>query len=129
MLTPDERRERRQNRWLAVLTVIALLAVGGAVYAILQAEDAKDENKQGNQAVNSLRADVEVFREQTTQRLDDLESQVGSAADAQTVSKVQDDLAALDKKVKDLEDQSGTSGLSNRIDDLEQRVEDLEQKD
>jgi hypothetical protein len=87
-----------------VLTVIAVLAAGAAVYGIVQAEDAKDENKQGNQAVNSLRADLEVFREQTTQRLDSLESDVETAADAQTLTKVQDDLAALDKKVKDLED-------------------------
>ena len=127
-LTPDERHERRQNRWLVLVTVIALAAAGAAVYGIVQANDAKDENQQGNKAVNSLRADLEVFREQTTQRLDDLENKVETTADAQTLSKAQDDIAALDKKVKDLEDQSGTGDLSNRLDDLENRVDDLESK-
>ena len=127
-LTPDERHERRQNRWLVLVTVIALAAAGAAVYGIVQANDAKDENQQGNKAVNSLRADLEVFREQTTQRLDDLENKVETSADAQTLSKAQDDIAALDKKVKDLEDQSGTGDLSNRLDDLENRVDDLESK-
>jgi len=111
------------------VTVLAVAAAAAAAYGIIEAQDAKDENKEGNQAVNSLRADVEVFREQTTQRLDSLENDVETAADAQTLTKVQDDLAALDKKVKELEDQSGGSDLSNQIDDLEQRVEDLEQKD
>ncbi len=127
-LTPDERHERRQNRWLVLVTVLALAAAGAAVYGIVQAQDAKVENVQGNKAVNSLRGDLEVFREQTPQRLDDLENKVETTADAQTLSKVQDDVAALDKKVKDLEDQSGTGDLSNRLDDLENRVDDLEQE-
>ena len=48
--------------------MLALLAAGGAGYAISEVEDAKDKNKEGNQAVNSLRADFEVFREQVNDR-------------------------------------------------------------
>ena len=111
------------------MTVLALAAAVAAGYAISEIEDTKDQNREGNQAVNSLRADLEVFREQVTQRLDSVENQVENAAGSEDLSKAQDDIAALDKKVKDLEDQSGSSNLSNRIDDLEQRVDDLEQKD
>ena len=130
-LTPEEARERRQNRWLAITTVIALLAVGGAGYAISEVENTKDENREGNQAVNALRADLEVFREQVTDRLDTVEGRVDDAADARTQRELQDELDALDKRVKQLDQQSDsgdTDDLTTRIDDLEQRVEDLEEE-
>jgi len=127
-LTPEERRERRQNRWLVILTVIALLAVGGAGYAISEVENTKDENRDDDQSVSALRADLEVVREQVT----DLEGRVDDAADASTQSQIQDQVEALDKQVKQLERQSDEGGsdeqLANRLDDLEQRVEDLEEE-
>jgi len=130
-LTPEEARERRQNRWLVILTVIAIAAAGAAGYAISEVENTKDENREGNQAVNALRADLEVLREQVTGRLDDLEGRVGDAADASTQRKLQDDLDALEKQVKQLDEQNdgaaGADNLGTRLDDLEQRVEDLEQ--
>ena len=128
-LTPEERRERRQNRWLLIVTIVALAAAAAAGYAIVQAEDTKDESREeARGAVNQVQADFEVLRQQVTQRLDSVESQVQDSADAETQRKLQQDLEALDKQVKDLEDQSGDD-LSSRIDDLEQRVDDLEQKD
>jgi hypothetical protein len=127
-LTPEERHERRQNRWLIALTVVAVAAAGAAGYAISEVEDAKDENREGSQAVNSLRADLEVFREQTTERLDALESQTQNIADASTQRKLQDDLDALEKKVNQLDQQSGggSGEIQQQLDDLEQRVDDLE---
>jgi hypothetical protein len=126
-LTPEEARERRQNRWLVIAIVIALLAAGGAGYAISEVENTKDENREGNQAVSALRADLEVLREQ----LDDLEGQVEQAADASTQSRIQDQLGALDKQVKQLERQADESGsddrLTERLDGLEERVDELEQ--
>jgi hypothetical protein len=129
-LTPEEARERRQNRWLVITTVIALLAVGGAGYAISEIENTKDENREGNQTVKQLSADLEVLREQVTDRLDTVESRVDDAADARTQRELQDELDALDKRVKQLDQQSddgGTDALTTRVDDLEQRVEDLEE--
>jgi len=121
-LTPEEARERRQNRWLLILTLIALLAAGGAAYALSEIEATKDENRDDDAAVSSLRADVEVFREQVTERLDTLEGRVDDAADAETQRKIQEDLQALQKRVRELGQQGGGS------DDLEQRVDDLEQE-
>lgn len=132
-LTPEEARERRQNRWLVITTVIALLAVGGAGYAISEIENTKDENREGSQTAKQLSADLEVLREQVTDhrdRLDTVESRVDDAADARTQRELQDELDALDKRVKQLDQQSddgGTDALTTRIDDLEQRVEDLEE--
>jgi polyhydroxyalkanoate synthesis regulator phasin len=129
--TPEEARERRQNLWLVILTVIALAAAGAAVYAISEVENTKDESREtANDAVNALRADVEVFREQLTERIDTLEGRVDDAADAETQRKLQADLDALDKRVKELDDQGsgGSDNLATRIDDLEQRVEDLEEE-
>ena len=126
-LTPEEKRERRQNRWLVVLTVLAVLAAGAAGYAISEIEETKDENREGNQAVNSLRADLEVFREQTTERLDGLEDRVENTADAADLRKLQDDVDALEKQL-DQQDGGNTDDLKQQLDDLEQRVEDLEQE-
>ncbi len=126
-LTLEERRERRQNRWLLIVTLIAVLAAGAAGYAISEIENTKDENREGNQAVNSLRADLEVFREQATERLDGLEDRVENTSSASDVRKLQDDLDALEKRV-DQQDGSDTDGLRQRLDDLEQRVDDLEQE-
>jgi hypothetical protein len=78
-LPPEEARERRQNRWLLILTVIALLAAGGAGYAISEVENAKDENREDDQAVNTLRADLEVLREQVS--VDDLEQRIEDLED------------------------------------------------
>jgi hypothetical protein len=107
--------------------VIALLAAGGAGYAISEVQSAKDDSDESSEAANSVRADLEVIREQ----VDDLEGQLNQTADASTLSQLQDDQAALDKQVKQLERQSEEAGsddrLTTRLDDLEQRVEDLEQ--
>ena len=129
-LPPEEVRERRQNRWLLILTVIALLAAAGAGYAISEVENAKDENREDDQAVNTLRADLEVLREQVTDRLGKVEGQVGDAADATTQRRLENEIEGLDKRVQQLDEQSDggdTDALQNRVDDLEQRVEDLAQ--
>jgi uncharacterized protein HemX len=124
-LTPEEKRERRQNRWLVIVTLIAVLAAGAAGYAISEIENTKDENREGNQAVNSLRADLEVFREQTTERLDGLEDRVENTADASELRQIQDDVDALEKQL-DQQDDGGSDDLQQQLDDLEQRVQDLE---
>jgi peptidoglycan hydrolase CwlO-like protein len=113
-----------------IVTVIAIAAAGAAGYAISEIENTKDDNREGNQAVSALRADLEVLREQVTDRLDDVEGRVDEAADASDQRKLQDDLDALDKRVKQLDqksDDGGADGLATRIDDLEQRVDELEQ--
>ena len=124
---PDEApaTERRLKLWLVVTLLIALLAAGGAGYAIAEIENTKDENREGNAAVNALRADVEVFREQTTERLDTVEGRIDDAADANTVRRLENELDAVDKRVSQLSRQDN-QGLETRIDELEQRVEDLE---
>jgi peptidoglycan hydrolase CwlO-like protein len=113
-----------------VTLLIALLAAGGAGYAIAEIENTKDENREGNAAVNALRADVEVFREQTTERLDTVEGRMDDAADANTVRRLENELDAVDKRVSQLsrqDDQGGSQELETRIDELERRVEDLEE--
>jgi chromosome segregation ATPase len=128
-VTPEEAQERRQNIWLLILTVIALVAAGGAGYAISEIENTKDENREGNQAVNALRADLEVLREQLTEKIETAESRLDDAADGETQRKLQEDVEALDKQVKELDQQGGgTDDLETQLDDLEQRVEDLEEE-
>jgi TolA-binding protein len=129
-LTPEEARERRQNRWLVILTLLVLLAVGAAAYAIFQVEDAKDDNREGSREVNTLRADVEVLRDQLTERLDTVEGRLDDTADDATLRRLSRDLGALDRRVEDLEQPGGAGGdnLAQRVDDLEQRVDDLEQE-
>jgi uncharacterized protein HemX len=124
-LTLEEKRERRQNRWLVIVTLIAVLAAGAAGYAIAEIENTKDENREGNAAVRSLRADLEAFREQTTERLDGLEDRAGNTASAADLRQLQDDVDALEKQLDQL-DQQGGNDLEQQLDDLEQRVQDLE---
>ena len=113
--------------------MLALLAAGAAGYAISEIESTKDENREDDQAVSALREDLEVLREQLGGRVDELEGRVDDAADAQTQQKLQDDLTALEKRVKRIDDESGggveADELSTRVDELEQRVEDLENDD
>jgi phage shock protein A len=121
--------DRRLKTWLAVLTVLAVGALGAAGYAISEIESTKDENREDDQAVGALRADLDVLREQLTGRLDAVEGRVDDAADARTQQKLLDDLAALDKRVEKLakQDDGGESDdITTRVDDLEQRIEDLE---
>lgn len=130
---PEEESARELGRrlkiWLAVLTVLAVAALGAAGYAISEIENTKDENREGDQAVGALRADLDVLREQLSGRLDAAEGRVDDAADAKTQQKLQDDLAALDKRVDKLakqDDGAASDELATRVDDLEQRIEDLE---
>jgi len=122
--------ERRLQRWLIVTLLIALLAAGGAGYAISEIENTKDENREGNAAANALRADVEVFREQATERLDTLENRLDDSADATAVRRLENELDAVDRRVGRLDregDQGGTQQLETRVDELETRVEELEE--
>ena len=129
---PDEpARElgRRLRVWLIVASVIAVGAAGAAGYAISEIESTKDENREDDQAVGALRADLDVLREQMGKRLDSVEGRVDDAADADTQRKLRDDLDALDKRVArlDKQDDGGESdAITSRVDDLEQRIEDLE---
>jgi hypothetical protein len=120
---------RRLKIWLAVVTVLAVAGVGGAGYAVSEIESTKDENREDDQAVGALRADVDVLREQLGERLDAVEGRLENAADSDTQQKLQDDLKALDKRVDELDkqDDGGESDeITTRVDDLEQRVEELE---
>jgi DNA-binding transcriptional MerR regulator len=120
---------RRLRTWLVVLTVLTIAALGAAGYAISEIESTKDENREDDQAVGALRADLDVLREQLTERLDAVERRVDDAADAKTQRKLQDDLDAIDKRVTklDKQDDGGESDeITTRVDDLEQRIEDLE---
>ena len=112
-----------------ILSVLVVAALAGAGYAISEIESTKDENRKDDQAVTALRADLDVLRGQLTERLDAVEGRADDAAAARTVQKVQDDLEALDKRVKKLakQDDGGESDeIATRVDDLEQRIEDLE---
>jgi TolA-binding protein len=126
---PKERRERRLTLWLTAVSVVAVLAAAGAGYAISEIESTKDENREDDKAVSTLRADLDVLREQLGGRVDDLEKRVDDAGDARTEDKLRDDLDALTKRVEklDKQDDGGESDqITTRVDDLEQRIEDLE---
>jgi TolA-binding protein len=128
---PEERRERRLTLWLTAVSVVAVLAAAGAGYAISEIESTKDENREDDRAVSTLRADLDVLREQLSDRIDGLETRTDEAADAQTVNKLKTDLEAIDKRVTklDKQDDGGESDeITTRVDDLEQRIEDLEKK-
>ena len=125
---PEEKRDRR-TVWLVVVTVIAVLAAGAAGYAISEIESTKDENREDDQAVSALQTDIEALEQELTGRLDRVEADVGQAATRAQAEKLQEDLAALEKRVSklDQQDDGGESdAISSRVDDLEQRVEDLE---
>jgi TolA-binding protein len=129
-----EERDRRDGRltlWLIAVSVVAVLAAAGAGYAISEIESTKDENREDDRAVSTLRADLDVLREQLSDRIDGLETRTDEAADAQTVNKLKTDLEAIDKRVTklDKQDDGGESDeITTRVDDLEQRIEDLEKK-
>ena len=127
---PEERDPiRRLKLWLAVVSVIAIAAAGAAGYAISEIESTKDENREDDQAVGALRADLDVAREQLTERVDGLETRLQRTADASTQRRLQNDLDALETRVNrlDKQDDGGESDeITNRVDDLEQRIEDLE---
>ena len=130
---PEERDPiRRLRLWLAVVTVLAIAAAGAAGYAISEIESTKDENREDDQAVSALRADLDVAREQLGERIEGLETRVEQAADESTQRRLQNDLEALEKRVTrlDRQDDGGESDqITNRVDDLEQRIEDLEDAD
>ena len=112
------------------MTVLALLGGGGAGYAISEIEDTKDENQdrqRGRQLACGRTSRSSGSR--STQRLDRLEGRVDDTADAQTCSKLQDDVDALDKQVSSSTSRAAAvpTTSSSQLDDLEQRVEDLEQ--
>jgi TolA-binding protein len=134
-LPADEEPEAERGRWLKVwrvaVSVVAVAAAAGAGYAISEIESTKDENRDDDRAVAVLRADFDTLRQQLTPRIDALEEKVDDAADAQTLQKLQDDLDALDKRVEklDKQDDGGESdAISARVDELEERVNDLEDK-
>ena len=129
---PARELGRRLRIWLAVVSVIAIAAAGAAGYAISEIESTKDENREDDQAVSALRADLDVLRERMNGRLDAVEGRVDDAADASAQRKLRDDLDALDKRVArlDKQDDGGESdAITTRVDDLEQRIEDLEDDD
>ena len=127
---PEAEREpgRGVKIWRAVVTLIAVAALAGAVYAITEIESTKDENREDDQAVSALRADLEALREELTERLDTLERRVDDAADARTQRRLAQDLDALDRRVGrlDRQDDGGESDeIARRVDDLERRIENL----
>jgi phage shock protein A len=122
---PETPRDR-VKLWLIAVTVLAVVAVAAAGYAISEIESAKDENREDDRAVSSLRADLDVVREQLEGRIAAVDGRVDNAATAADQKKLRDD---LDKRVSklDRQDDGGESdAISTRVDDLEQRIEDLE---
>ena len=76
-----------------------------------------------------------MLREQLGDRVEALDQRVEDGANVRRQQKLlRDDLEALDKRVKKLDEESSGGGaeadeLNTRIDDLEQRVEDVENDD
>lgn len=125
---PETPRDRLKL-WLIALTVLAVVALGAAGYAISEIESTKDENREDDRAVSSLRADLDVVREQLNERIAAVDGRVDNAATAEDQTKLRNDLDALDKRVSKLDEQDDggeSDDISTRVDDLEQRIEDLE---
>jgi septal ring factor EnvC (AmiA/AmiB activator) len=111
---------RGLRRWLLVAAVWAVAATALGVIALIQANDAKNDNEGRTQSA----ADLARVQRDLAGRIDDLKSQVDGLPTS-------DDLSKLDNRIKDVEKKVDGTGsdidkLNGRVDDLEQRVDDLE---
>jgi peptidoglycan hydrolase CwlO-like protein len=110
---------RSLRRWLLVTAVWAVAATALGVIALIQANDAKDEEARTKSA-----AELSRVQNDLAGRIDDLKSQVDALPTSDDVSKLED-------RLKDVETKADKTGsdidkLNGRIDDLEKRVDDLE---
>ncbi|HWI22663.1 MAG TPA: hypothetical protein VNT22_08625 [Baekduia sp.] len=105
------------RNWLALVGVIAAAALAVGIYALT--ETSSDGNNASSGGSSSSVRSLE-------RRVDDLEQQ--ETPSASDVSKLSDDIDALDARVKSLED-AGDSGVSQGdLDALSQQVDDLSQQ-
>jgi polyhydroxyalkanoate synthesis regulator phasin len=112
---------RGLRRWLAVTAVWAVAATALGVFALIEANRAKDDSGARTEAAGELGR----VQRALNGRIDDLESRVDQLPST-------DDLTKLDSRIKDLEKTADktatdTERLSGRVDDLETRVDQLEQ--
>ena len=110
---------RSLRRWLLVAAVWAVAATALGVIALIQANNAKDDEDRTRSA-----AELSRVQRDLAGRIDDLKAQVDGLPTS-------DDLTKLDNRIRDVEKKAdGTASdiekLNGRIDDLEQRVDDLE---
>jgi septal ring factor EnvC (AmiA/AmiB activator) len=113
---------RSLRRWLLVTAVWAVAATALGVIALIQANDAKDDQAGKTQSA----ADLARVQKDLAGRIDDLKAQVDQLPTS-------DDLSKLDGRIKDVEKKADSTGsdidkLNGRVDDLEKRVDDLEQQ-
>jgi methyl-accepting chemotaxis protein len=119
---------RSLKRAVALLGVLSVLALGVALWALLQGDGEDDQGPRGASvsSVNDLR-----------ERVDDLEGDVENAATDSSVSKLRSDVESLGEQVDEVAqeaEQAGDQGdaadvadeLGTRVDDLEGRVDELE---
>lgn len=113
---------------LVFVGVLTVIAIGLAVYAIMQANDAKDNNANGRTGASSQRV------AQLDDRIDRLSRQVQSArADAAAARALTTRVDSLSRSVSSLRSQAGSgsaasSQVTQAMTDLDKRVTTLEQQ-
>ena len=109
---------------LVLVGVLAVAALGVAVYALIQANDAKDtSNGSNDQAASAARVSA------LDDRVDQLRADVYDKASKSSVSQLRSDVDQLQQDVSKAKTQDPTQEidqLKQDVDDLNKRVDDLE---
>jgi DNA repair exonuclease SbcCD ATPase subunit len=109
---------RSLKRTLALVGVIAIVALGVALWALLeQQDDGGDAQGASNERVSRLE-----------DRVDTLEGDVEDAASDNSVSELRQQQEDLGEEVEQLSEQSSGSDAEESVQQLEQQVEELGQR-
>ena len=109
---------RSVKRTLALVGVIAIVALGVALWALLeQQDDGGDAQGASNERVSRLE-----------DRVDTLEGDVEDAASDNSVSELRQQQEDLSEQVEQLSEQSSGSDAEESVQQLEQQVEELGQR-
>ena len=125
-----EHQMRNLKRTAAALGVLAALALGVAIWAVVD-DDTASGQALSRERVSRLDERVDQLEEQvegTSEESDtaQLERQLDDKADKEDVERLRNEVKELGAAVEDADSAEAVDQLSQRVDELEQRVDDLE---
>lgn len=117
---------RGLRRWLLVVAVWATAATAIAVFALIAATEARDDNTEAGRQSARTAGQIAQAQRRLDRRLDELESRVGELPGADEVSGLSNRLERLEGATSQSSDE--LEELSGSVDDLDTRVESLEEE-
>jgi hypothetical protein len=116
---------RSLRRWLLVAAVWATAATAIAVFALIAADDARDDNSQTGRESARTAGQIGAAQRRLNRRLDEIEARLDELPSAESVSD-------LDSRLGRVETASGETGdqideLTDSVDDLKTRVQAVEE--